>query len=112
MGTVAVVAASPALAKVDVAGQVARPLRYRGKLGTFEIITLTDEGPFRDEPDRFFAIHAAKSDVEAVLTNDVHPPDFYEAGFAPAIVNTLFKPVLAENSVVQQSALRNAEPFP
>ena len=99
MGATAALAAGPASAAADLAGQVARPMRFRGKLGAFEMIAISDGGFFRDAPRDFLAVNAEEADVSDVLQNDFYPPDFYELGFAPAIINTGNELVLFDTGI-------------
>ncbi|MEM8775980.1 MAG: MBL fold metallo-hydrolase [Pseudomonadota bacterium] len=90
---------SPALANAPLTGAVGRPQRYRGKLGSFEVSTIADGGFFRDEPHKFLAVNATQEDVSETLAEEFYPPDFYELGFAPAIVNTGTEVVLFDAGI-------------
>lgn len=88
---------------------VSQPRHWRYRIGAFEFTTLADTEIFIDGPYPLIGGNASKEEVAALMTENLLPPDAYQPGFSPTIVNTgrevvLFDTGNGENGFVKQPA--------
>ena len=87
LGSLAAVAATPALAKAPMLGPL-RPIVNRVKLGGFEITTILDGAVPRDGLHPLFGANADASEVAALAAENGLPTTGAEFTFVPTLVNT------------------------
>src|SRR5665647_1070135 len=78
---------SPARATGAMLG-ARQPTWCRFKLGSFELTMTSDSDAFIPGPFPIVGGNASQGEVEQLMRDNVLPPDKYQPGFTPMIVNT------------------------
>jgi glyoxylase-like metal-dependent hydrolase (beta-lactamase superfamily II) len=79
--------ASPALATGAMLG-ARQPTWCRFKLGSFEVTMTSDSDAFIPGPFPIVGGNASQGEVEQLMRDNLLPPDKYQPGFTPMIINT------------------------